>query len=270
MANDPVKSLKVAPGSKVRLRSFDTGDTFGWHKESAVAELEQVKLRLEVVQQRLFGEERRSLLLVLQAMDAAGKDGTIRSIFSGMNPAGVTVSNFGVPSDEDAAHDYLWRAHAHTPAKGRIGVFNRSYYEDLLVVRVKGFVPRPVWSTRFDHINAFEQLLVDEGTTVVKVFLNVSKEVQRQRLQERLDDPEKRWKFRKGDLDDRKLWPEYAQAYEDVLTRTSQADAPWYVVPADHNWVRNLVVAKVLLHHLERMKPRLPESEEGLEGLVVE
>ncbi|MSV80777.1 MAG: polyphosphate kinase 2 family protein, partial [Actinobacteria bacterium] len=154
MANDPVKSLKVAPGSKVRLRSFDTGDTFGWHKESAVAELEQVKLRLEVVQQRLFGEERRSLLLVLQAMDAAGKDGTIRSIFSGMNPAGVTVSNFGVPSDEDAAHDYLWRAHAHTPAKGRIGVFNRSYYEDLLVVRVKGFVPRPVWSKRFDHINA--------------------------------------------------------------------------------------------------------------------
>lgn len=269
MASDAIQSLKVPPGTKVRLQRFDTADRLGWDKESARIEFEQVKQRLDVLQQRLFGEERRSLLLVLQAMDAAGKDGTIRAILSGLNPAGVNVSTFGVPGGPEAEHDYLWRAHAAAPARGRIGVFNRSHYEDLLVVRVKQFVPRSVWSKRFEHINHFERMLVDEGTTVVKCFLNVSTDVQRERLQERLDDPEKRWKFRKGDLDDRALWPDYMQAYQDVLSRTSTSYAPWYVVPADRNWVRNLAVAKILLHHLERMMPTLPEAEEGLEGLRV-
>jgi len=270
MANDPVQSLRVTPGERVRLQRFDSDDTLGWHKDSAKRELEKVKLRLDVLQQRLFAEERRSVLLVLQAMDAAGKDGTIRSILSGLNPAGVSVSSFGVPGGPEVEHDYLWRVHAQTPAKGRIVIFNRSHYEDVLVVRVKGFQPKSVWSKRYDHIRSFEQMLTDEGTKVVKCFLNVSPEVQRKRLQERIDDPEKRWKFRKGDLEDRALWPQYMAAFEDALSRTATHDAPWYVVPADRNWVRNLAVAKILLHTLERMKPRLPFPEEGLEGLIVE
>ncbi|MDO8389243.1 MAG: polyphosphate kinase 2 family protein [Actinomycetota bacterium] len=270
MASNPVMALRVAPGSNVKLHRFDTDDTLGWHKESAKRELEKVKLRLDVLQQRLFAEERRSVLLVLQAMDAAGKDGTIRSILSGLNPAGVTVSSFGVPGGPEVEHDYLWRVHAQAPAKGHIGVFNRSHYEDVLVVRVKGFQPKAVWSKRYDHIRSFEQMLSDEGTTVLKCFLNVSPDVQRKRLQERIDDPEKRWKFRQGDLEDRALWPQYVAAFEDALSRTSTASAPWYVVPADRNWVRNLAVAKILLHHLERMKPRLPDPEDGLDGLIVE
>ncbi|MEI7547861.1 MAG: polyphosphate kinase 2 family protein [Actinomycetota bacterium] len=270
MANDRVTALRIPPGTRVQLRRYDTADTLGWHKEAAKRELEKVKLRLEVLQQRLFAEERRSVLLVLQAMDAAGKDGTIRTIMSGVNPAGVHVSSFGVPGGPETQHDYLWRVHAEVPAKGQIGIFNRSHYEDVLIVRVKGFAPRTVWSKRYDHIRGFEQLLADEGTTVIKCFLNVSQEAQRERLQERIDDPEKRWKFRKGDLDDRALWPKYMQAYEDALSRTSTAAAPWYVVPADRNWVRNLAVAKILLHHLEKMKPQIPQSEEGIEGLVVQ
>lgn len=270
MAHDRIAALKVAPGARVRLSNYDTADTLGWAKESAKRELEKVKLRLELLQQRLFAEERRSVLLVLQAMDAAGKDGTIRTIMSGVNPAGVRVTGFGAPGGPETAHDYLWRVHAAVPAKGQIGIFNRSHYEDLLVVRVRGFAPASVWSKRFDHIKGFEQMLADEGTKVVKCFLHVSLEEQRQRLQERIDDPEKRWKFRKGDLDDRALWPEYTKAYEDVLSKTSTKDAPWYVVPADRNWVRNLAVAKILLQHLEAMKPRLPEAEDGIEGLIVE
>jgi PPK2 family polyphosphate:nucleotide phosphotransferase len=202
-------------------------------------------------------------------MDAAGKDGTIRNILAGLNPAGIEVSSFRVPAGQEVLHDYLWRVHAEVPAKGMIGIFNRSHYEDVLVVRVKQFAPKAVWSRRYDHICAFEQLLVDEGTTVVKCFLNVSKDEQRQRFQERIDNPQKRWKFRLGDLDDRKLWPQYQRAYHDALARTSTDDAPWYVVPADRNWVRNLAVAKILLHHLEQMKPRLPPEEEGIDGLVV-
>jgi len=270
MASDPIASLRVSPGKNFSLKQHDTGATLGWHKESAKNELERVKLRIDVLQQRLYAEEKRSVLLVLQAMDAAGKDGTIRSILSGLNPAGVHVTSFKVPGGPEAQHDYLWRVHQAAPAKGQIMVFNRSHYEDVLVVRVKNFVPRSVWSKRYEQIAAFEELLAAEGTTVVKCFLNVSKETQRQRLQDRVDDPEKRWKFRMGDLDDRKLWPKYQAAYEDAIERTSASHAPWYVVPADRNWVRNLAVAKILLHHLEKLDPKLPEPEEGIEGLVIE
>jgi len=228
-----------------------------------------VKARLDVLQYRLAAEERRSVLLVLQAMDAAGKDGTIRSILSGMSPAGVDVESFKAPGGPETMHDYLWRVHAAVPARGRIGVFNRSHYEDVLIVRVKGFVPPKVWRRRFDHINSFEQMLVDEGTTVVKCFLHVSQDEQRRRLQERIDDPEKQWKFRAGDLDDRALWGAYQQAYEDAIRRTSTAHAPWHIVPADRNWVRNLAVAKLLLHTLEGMKPRLPPADPGVVGRTV-
>ncbi len=264
-----IESLRVSPGKPLLLSQHDPTATLGWEKEEAKAELEEVKTRIDVLQRRLYAEEKRSLLLVLQAMDAAGKDGTIRNILAGLNPAGIEVRSFRVPGGPEVQHDYLWRVHAVTPAKGMIGIFNRSHYEDVLVVRVKQLVPKSVWSRRYEHINAFEQLLADEGTTIVKCFLNVSQEEQRERLQERVDDPEKRWKFRMGDLEDRKLWPSYQQAYRDALARTSTDDAPWYVVPADRNWVRNLAVAKILLHHLEQMKPQLPPDEEGVDGLVV-
>ncbi len=270
MAADPIASLRIAPNKPFSLEAHDPSATLGWHKEAAKVELDQAKLRLDVLQQRLYAEEKHSVLLVLQAMDAAGKDGTIRSILAGLNPAGFQVANFGVPGGPETQHDYLWRVHAKVPAKGRIGIFNRSHYEDVLVVRVKSFVPRAVWSKRYDHIRGFEDLLGEEGTKVVKCFLNVSKDKQRERLQERIDDPEKRWKFRAGDLDDRKLWPKYQQAYQEAIERTTTAAAPWYVVPADRNWVRNLAVAKILLHHLEKLDPQLPPPEEGMEGLVVQ
>jgi PPK2 family polyphosphate:nucleotide phosphotransferase len=202
-------------------------------------------------------------------MDAAGKDGTIRSILSGMNPAGVDVVSFKAPGGPESAHDYLWRVHAAAPAHGRIGVFNRSHYEEVLVVRVKGFVPQKVWSRRFDHINSFERMLVDEGTTVVKCFLHVSKDEQRRRLQERIDDPEKQWKFRAGDLDDRALWPKFQQAYADAIHHTSTEHAPWHIIPADRNWVRNLAVAKLLLHAMEGMRPKLPPSDPSIVGSTV-
>ncbi len=269
MAKDPTTALKIEPGSRFALRHHDTDDTFGWDKVWAKAELERVKARIDLLQQRLFAEGRHSVLLVLQAMDAAGKDGTIRNILSGLNPAGVSVSGFKAPGGPEVEHDYLWRVHAVTPARGTIGIFNRSHYEDVLVVRVKEIVPKSVWSKRFGHINAFEQMLSDEGTTVVKCFLNVSKEQQRERLQERVDNPEKRWKFRAGDLDDRALWPDYQKAYEDAIRRTSTKYAPWYVVPADRNWVRNLAVARILLNTLEKMHPTLPPEEPGIEGTIV-
>lgn len=267
--NHIIESLLVEPGKPFSLGDHDPAATLGWEKRAAKAELEEVKARIDVLQRRLYAEEKRSLLLVLQAMDAAGKDGAIRNILAGLNPAGIEVSSFRVPGGPEAQHDYLWRVHAETPSKGMIGIFNRSHYEDVLVVRVKQLVPKSVWSRRYDHIKAFEQLLADEGTTVVKCFLNVSEDEQRERLQERVDNPEKRWKFRLGDLDDRKLWPAYQQAYRDALVRTSTPGAPWYVVPADRNWVRNLAVAKILLHHLEQMKPKLPPEEDGIVGLVV-
>ena len=270
MSSDLIRSLRVEPGSSLRLSRRPTDATFGWDKAEAKAELEKVKGDLDQLQSRLYAEGTRSLLVVLQAMDAAGKDGTIRAILSGLNPAGVKVTSFKVPGGPETQHDYLWRVHAAAPAKGDIGVFNRSHYEDVLVVRVKNFVPKSVWSQRYDHINAFERLLVDEGTTVVKIFLHVSKDEQRQRLQERVDDPEKRWKFRSGDLDDRALWPKFQAAYQDALHLTSTEHAPWYVVPADRNWVRNLAVAKIMRHHLREMDPKLPPAEDGIEGRIVE
>ena len=202
-------------------------------------------------------------------MDAGGKDGVLREVFTGLNPAGVRVTSFGVPSEEELAHDYLWRVHRHTPADGQIAVFNRSHYEDVLVVRVKKLAPPAVWRKRYAHIRQFEQLLVDEGTTIVKLFLHISAEEQRERLQDRIDSPDERWKFRLGDLEDRKLWPDYMRAYRDALARTSTADAPWYVVPGDRKWVRNLTVARILRHTLERLDPQYPKPEPGIEGLVV-
>lgn len=261
--------MRVQPGASPRLSARATKERFELSKSDALDELERTKASIDLLQQRLYAEQRRSVLLVLQAMDAAGKDGTIRAVLSGLNPAGISVTSFKVPAGSEREHDYLWRVHQAAPAKGHIGVFNRSHYEDVLVVRVKELVPAAVWKRRYAHIREFERLLTDEGTTVVKCFLHVSKAEQAARLQERIDDPEKRWKFRAGDLDDRALWPKYQKAYEDALRETSTADAPWYVVPADSNTGRNLAVARILLGVLQRLDPKLPPPEEGIEHLRV-
>ncbi len=266
-----LKALRVEGGKGTALLDDrDAGETFGWDKEQAVAEFAAEMAELVELQKRLYADGSNSVLFVLQAMDAAGKDSTIRSVFSGLNPAGVDVNPFGVPTDEERAHDYLWRIHQHAPADGRIGVFNRSHYEDVLVVRVKGFADEQVWKRRYDHIANFEQMLADEGTTIIKVFLNVSRDEQKERFQERLDRPDKNWKFRAGDLDDRTLWPEFMRAYTDALEKTSTDDAPWYVVPADRKWARNVCIARILRHHLEEIDPQYPAPEAGLDQIVID
>lgn len=252
------------------LADHDARETFGWEKETAKAELGPVLEEVASLQKRLFAEQADAVLIVLQAMDAGGKDGVLREVLTGLNPAGVRVRGFGVPTEEERAHDFLWRIHRHTPAKGEIVVFNRSHYEDVLVVRVKELAPAATWRRRYEHIKRFERLLVEEGTAVVKLFLNVSKEEQRERFQDRIDDPDEQWKFRHGDLDDRARWDDYMAAYRDALTKTSTDEAPWFVVPGDRKWVRNLCVAHILGDVLTRLDPRYPEAEEGLEGLVVE
>jgi PPK2 family polyphosphate:nucleotide phosphotransferase len=248
----------------------DPREDFGWDKAATKQELGAELDAVADLQKRLFAEGRRSLLVVLQAMDAAGKDGTIRTVFAALNPAGVDVNPFGVPTEEELAHDFLWRIHHHTPPDGAIGVFNRSHYEDVLVVRVKGFAPEEVWRRRYDHIRNFEELLVDEGTEVAKIFLHVSRDEQRERFQDRIDSPDERWKFRRGDLADRARWDEFMEAYTDALQLTSTERAPWYVVPADRKWVRNRCVTAILRDHLERIGPRYPDPEGDVAGIVVE
>jgi PPK2 family polyphosphate:nucleotide phosphotransferase len=262
--------FRIAPGAKVRLDKLDPAATDGMHKQQGrEASLELTK-DLEAMQELLYADGRHKVLVILQGVDACGKDGTIRSVFEGVNPQGVKVASFKKPTDEELAHDYLWRVHARLPRSGEIAIFNRSHYEDVLVVRVHDLVPRERWQKRYDQIRAFEQMLVDEGTTIVKFFLQVSKEEQKVRLQERIDNPAKRWKFSRADLGERKLWDEYAAAFEDMLTKTSTKDAPWYVVPADRNWYRNLVVSQVLVDTLRKLELRHPPAEEDLAGLVVE
>ncbi len=256
-------------GSRLKLSDHDPRETFGWDKETAQAQLAEELARLADLQTRLFAAKHDAMLVVLQAMDTGGKDGVIRSLFTGINPAGVTVSSFGVPSEEEQSHDYLWRVHHRCPPKGMIGIFNRSHYEDVLVVRVKQFVPAARWRKRYGEIVDFERMLTAEGTHIVKLFLNISKEEQRVRLQERVDNPDKHWKFRRGDLDDRALWDDFTSAYTDALAKTSTATAPWYVVPADRKWVRNLAVAQILRDVLERIDPRFPEPEADVTGLVI-
>jgi PPK2 family polyphosphate:nucleotide phosphotransferase len=250
--------LEVKPGKRFDLSRHDPRERFGWDREEATARTAELLGRLSMLQQRLAAEAAQSLLVILQAMDAAGKDGTIRRVFTGVNPQGVEVHSFKVPSEEERSHDFLWRVHKRVPRDGQIGVFNRSHYEDVLVVRVRGLAPETVWRPRYRHIREFERLLVEEGTRIVKVFLNVSYEEQGKRLQERIDNAEERWKFRAGDLDDRRLWPEYMAAYEEALAETSTDHALWYVVPADRKWVRDLCVMQLLVRELERMNPQLP------------
>lgn len=269
---DGTERYRVRPGQAVRLDEWDPEEIslFDGSKEKAKALLPSLNRKLEALQELLWAQHKHKLLIVLQAMDTGGKDSTIRHVFEGVNPQGVKVHGFGVPTEEELAHDYLWRVHQCTPGSGEIAIFNRSHYEDVLVVRVHELVPQEIWKRRYAHINAFEQMLVDEGTTIRKFFLHISKDEQKKQLQQRLDDPTKRWKFRKGDLDDRACWPDYQAAYEAVLGKTSTDHAPWYIIPANRRWYRNLVVSQILIETLESLQMSYPEPEENLEGIVIE
>ena len=252
------KALRVQPGTRVRLGREDRGATHGWDKATALPAIAKQLDRLTGLQERVWAEGKHAVLVVLQGIDAAGKDGTINKVMEAFNPQGCPVTSFKVPTTEELAHDYLWRVHKAVPRKGEIGIFNRSHYEDVLVVRVHGIVPKKVWSKRYAEINAFEQHLAENGTTIVKFFLAIDKEEQRQRFQSRFDDPTKRWKFSMGDLAERKLWDDYEAAFDDALTKTSTAAAPWYVIPANRNWFRNLAVATILADTIADLKPVYP------------
>jgi PPK2 family polyphosphate:nucleotide phosphotransferase len=261
--------LRVEPGTKVRLADVDPAKTHGHEKGDSQDETRRGLERLSELQERLWAEHRHKVLIILQGIDAAGKGGTIEHVMGAFNPAGATVTSFKVPTDPERDHDYLWRVHQHTPGSGRIAVFDRSQYEEVLIARVHDLVPRSVWSKRYDHINAFERLLVEEGTTVLKLFLYIDRDEQRERFQARYDDPTKRWKFRLGDLEERKRWDDYIAAFEDVLNRTSTTFAPWYLIPANRKWFRNLAVAAIVADTLEDLAPAYPSDPTLPEGLVV-
>jgi PPK2 family polyphosphate:nucleotide phosphotransferase len=252
---------KVPAGERVNLSKLDPGSTAGAPGDRATTQATLATLSDELfgLQDRLWAEADRALLVVLQGMDASGKDGTIKHVFRGVNPQATRVASFKQPTPEDLAHDFLWRVHRRAPAAGEIGVFNRSHYEDVLVVRVHGLVPERVWRARYDHINSFERLLANRGTTVVKLFLHISFEEQGRRLKERLERPDKRWKTSPSDFMERELWDRYQVAYAEALERTSTDTAPWYVVPADHKWFRNWAVSRVLIEILEQMDPHYPQ-----------
>jgi PPK2 family polyphosphate:nucleotide phosphotransferase len=263
--------LRIAPGSRFRIADFDTRDTLGFDKQSAASRMEKTTDALADLQERLWAENRQRLLIVLQGIDTAGKGGTIEHVMGAFSPQGCDVIGFKAPTDEELAHDYLWRVHHRVPRNGEIVIFDRSHYEDVLVVRVRDLVPRKRWERRYDQINEFERILVEEGTTIVKLFLAIDKDEQRERLQARYDNPAKRWKFKLGDLDERKRWDDYMAAYEAALEHCSTAVAPWYAIPSSHKWVRNLAVGQILLETLEELDPQIPSSPDKLpDDLVIE
>ncbi len=266
---DLAKRLRVKPGSRVKLGKIDPAQTYGHTKDDAADILQASHDRLESLQERLWAGKGGSLLVVLQGIDTAGKDGTIRHVMTAFNPQGCSVTGFGVPTEEELAHDFLWRIHRHTPGRGTISIFNRSHYEDVLVVRVHDLVPAKVWRKRYDQINAFEAHLAANGTTILKFFLWISPEEQRDRLQARIDTPDKRWKFSRGDLDERKLWDDYRKAFEAALSRCSTDVAPWYVIPSDRKWFRNLAVAEILTQAMEGMSLTYPPAEDDISSIVV-
>jgi PPK2 family polyphosphate:nucleotide phosphotransferase len=267
-----MKHYRVKPGSRVDLGEWNPSDVsaFDFSKQDAKAKQETLRTRLEQLQELLYAEHQHKVLIVLQGMDSAGKDGTISHVFEGVNPQGVRVRSFKAPTREEADHDYLWRVHPHVPGRGDMVIFNRSHYEDVLIVRVHGLVPEDVWQKRYAQINDFERMLVEEGTTLLKFYLHIDRDEQKRRLQSRLDDPSKLWKFNQEDLLERKLWDEYMRAYEDALTQTSTDLAPWSIVPANHKWYRNLVVASVIVDALEDLKMKYPEPPVDLRKIVIE
>jgi PPK2 family polyphosphate:nucleotide phosphotransferase len=261
---------RIEPDEKPRLADHDPAATDGYDEEEAREELAGLTERIAELQARLYAEEQQPLLVVLQGIDAAGKDSTVAHVFRAVNPQGCRVYTYKEPTPEESAHDFLWRYHRDTPANGMIHVFNRSHYEDVLVVRVKGLVEEERWRSRYDSINDFERMLVREGTSVLKFFLHISKECQLERFRERLERPDKHYKFSSNDVRERRNWDAYQEAFEDMLCLTSTEESPWYVVPSDHKWFRNLVVARAVAGKLEAMNPVWPEPEEDLEAFAAE
>jgi PPK2 family polyphosphate:nucleotide phosphotransferase len=252
--------FQVKPGSKVKLDKIDPYFAAKYeNKPAADAKLEKYTQKLRDLQYLLYAEGQRSLLICLQGLDTSGKDGTINHVLGAMNPQGTRVHGFKAPSREEAAHDFLWRIEQRTPAKGEVVIFNRSHYEDVLVVRVHNLVPDKVWSKRYDLINAFEKSLAANGTHILKFFLHISKDEQLRRFKQRLDDPQRRWKISEADYEERKFWKNYQEAYQDALSQTSTKHAPWFVIPANHKWFRNLVISRIVAESLESLEMKFPE-----------
>jgi PPK2 family polyphosphate:nucleotide phosphotransferase len=262
------KKLMVMPGRKVKLADRWADETLGWHKNHKMrASLEKMIAKLDTLQYRMYAEKKRALLIVFQGLDAAGKDGTIRHVMSGVNPQGCRVISFKPPSPEEAAHDFLWRVHKAVPGFGEFGIFNRSHYEDVLVARVHNLVPKEAWSRRYEQINEFEAMLSENNVKILKFFLHISKEEQKKRFLERLDDPSKHWKLSEADFNERKYWDEYVKAYEAALTRCSTARASWFIIPANKKWFRNLAVSHIIVETLEGMNLKFPPPSINLKKL---
>jgi PPK2 family polyphosphate:nucleotide phosphotransferase len=267
-----VDQYRVPEDALVKLDEWSTDEasTFNGDKSEGEKVLVELNDRLADLQGLLYAEEKHKVLVILQGMDTSGKDGTIKHVFRTVNPLGVHAANFKKPSSLELAHDYLWRVHQRAPAKGHITIFNRSHYEDVLVVRVHGLVEEAVWSRRYRHIVEFERMLADEGVLIRKFFLHISKDEQKARLEERLANPKKQWKFEHGDIDERKRWDDYQQAYEVAISRTSTEPAPWYIVPSDRKWYRNLVISRLLVESLESLDMRYPEPDPGLAKIKID
>ena len=265
-----IEKLIVKPGHKAKLADWDPDCTSKYeNREQAMPVMDKLAGRIAKLQYMLFAENKHAILVVLQAMDAGGKDGTIRTVMGPMNPQGCKVTSFKKPTDEELAHDFLWRVHRFVPRRGEVRIFNRSHYEDVLIVRVHNLVPKSIWSRRFEQINNFEKLLAESDIHVIKFFLHISKSEQKKRFKERLDDPTKNWKAEPGDFEERKYWEEYTRAYEDVLTRCSTDYAPWYVIPANHKWFRNLSISQILVHEFEKLKMKFPEPRYDISKLKI-
>jgi PPK2 family polyphosphate:nucleotide phosphotransferase len=270
-ASDVAKAFRVQPRERVKLGERDPADKAGLpHKAAAKEETKEDAAAIDALQDRLYAERERALLVILQGTDTSGKDGTIRAVFNRTGPLGVSVTAFGRPSVEELAHDFLWRVHAACPRRGTIGIFNRSHYEDVLVARVRGLAPPPAIEARYGQINDFEKLLTESGTTILKFMLHISREEQAERLRARLEEPESRWKFNPDDLEDRKRWDDYQRAYEIMLERCSTPHAPWHVIPADRKWVRNAVIARIVRETLDEMDPTYPEPGWRPDQFVIE
>jgi PPK2 family polyphosphate:nucleotide phosphotransferase len=260
----------VTPGKKFHISDVKTNDTGPFkEKDETAAEIKKNLKKLSDLQELLYAESKHALLVVLQAMDTGGKDGAIRHVFSGVNPQGCSVTSFKVPTELEKAHDFLWRIHQAVPARGMIGIFNRSQYESVLVERVHNLVPEKVWRNRYDQINDFEEMLTDEGVIILKFFLHISKEEQKRRLLARLEDPEKHWKFSVNDLKERELWDDYQEAYQDAISKCSTKAAPWFVVPADHKWFRNWVLSDTIVRALRKLHMKYPEAPKNLDKVVI-
>jgi PPK2 family polyphosphate:nucleotide phosphotransferase len=259
MATNFSKELVVPPGKKVKLSNYDPSETLGWDKGHKMkAALRKNLKKLDSLQYLLYAEKQRALLIVLQALDAAGKDGTIRHVMSGVNPQGCNVTSFKKPSEEDLAHDFLWRIHKAVPEYGDIGIFNRSHYEDVLVVRVHNLVSKDIWSKRYEQISQFESLLHQNKVKTLKFFLHISKEEQKERFTQRIDDPDRRWKISEADFSERKFWDDYTVAYEEAITRCNTSESPWFIIPSNKKWFRNLAVSHIIAETLEAMHMKFP------------